>query len=130
MDLEYKKASEKYSVSYMSNSKWLKLFSAWAESDIEIDFSNWKYIDSDHEEVHCLPKSNDLLENRFSDGRFQPFEYKWILSIYIPQTYRPVSNVGFERKQNIEELKSIARNVGQFPIFDIKNGIEIRGYEK
>lgn len=130
MDLEYKKASQKYSVSHMNNSKWLKLFSAWAESDVVIDVSHWRFIDSEHEEVHCLPKINDLLPNRFSDGRFQPFEYKWILSINIPRTYKPVSNVGLEREQDIDLLKSIAQSLGRFPIFDTENGIEIRGYEK
>lgn len=130
MDLEYKKASQKYSVSHMNNSKWLKLFSAWADSDVEIDVSYWKFIESEHEEVHCLPKVYDLLQNRFADGRFQPFEYKWILSIFIPQKYKPVPNVGLEREQDIERLKSIAEALGQFPIFDIENGIEIRGYEQ
>ncbi|MGY8872259.1 MAG: hypothetical protein ACKVJE_17620 [Pseudomonadales bacterium] len=130
MDLEYKKASQKYSVSHMNNSKWLKLFSAWADSDVEIDVSHWKFIESEHEEVHCLPKAHDLLQNRFADGRFQPFEYKWILSIFIPRTYKPVSNVGFKREQDIEKLKSIANSLGQFPIFDVDSGIEIRGYEQ
>jgi len=130
MNLEYKKANEKYSVSHMNNSKWLKLFSAWTESGIEIEVSHWKFIDSDHEETHSLPKSHDLLQSRFADGRFQPFEYKWILSISIPRTYKPVSNVGFERNQNVDELKSIAKTLGQFPIFDIENGIEVRGYER
>ncbi len=130
MDLEYKKASQKYSVSHMSNSKWLKLFSAWAESGIDIEVSRWKFIDSEHEEDHCLPKSYDLLQNRFADGRFQPFEYKWILSISIPRTYKPISTVGFEREQDVEKLKSIAKTLGEFPIFDTQNGIEIRGYEQ
>ena len=69
MDLEYEKASQKYSVSHMNNSKWLKLFSAWAESAVDIEVSYWKYIDSEHEEVHSLPKSYDLLQNRFADGK-------------------------------------------------------------
>ena len=130
MDLEYKKAIRNYSVSYMNNSKWLKLLSAWAESGVEIEISHWKFIDSDHEEVHHLPKSSDFLQNRFSDGAFQPFEYKWILSISIPRKYKPVSKVGFEREQGIEKLKSIAMSLGQFPIFDTESGIEVRGYEK
>ena len=38
--------------------------------------------------------------------------------------------VGLEREQDIEQLKSTARELGQFPIYDVKNGIEVRGYEK
>jgi hypothetical protein len=130
MDLEHTKASQKYSVSHMNNSKWLKLLSAWADSGVEIDVSHWRFIDSEHEEVHCLPNAYDLLQNGFADGMFQPFEYKWILSIFIPRTYKPVSNVGFEREQDLETLKSIAKALGQFPIFESENGIEIRGYEQ
>lgn len=129
MDIEYKKASQKYSVSHMNNSKWLKLFSAWAESGVEIEVSRWTFIDSDHEEIYSLPKSHDLLQNRFADGKFQPFEYKWILSIHIPRTYKPLSNVGFEHEQDIDQLKSIAKTLGKFPVFDTEHGIEIRGYE-
>jgi len=113
MDEEYAKAKRKYSTSHMNNSKWFKLLTAWAESGVEIESSKWKFIVSDHEEEHCLPKTNDLLQNRFADGRFQPFEYKWIHSVYIPRTYRPVSDVGFERT-----------------IVILNNGIEVRAYEK
>jgi hypothetical protein len=130
MDLEYKKASQKYSISHMNNSKWLKLFSAWADSGVEIDISYWKFIDSEHQETHGLPKQNDLLQNRFADGAFQPFEYKWILSISIPRSYKPVLNVGFEREQDIDKLRLIAKSLGQFPIFNNDDGIEVRGYEK
>jgi hypothetical protein len=70
MDLEYKKASQKYSISHMNNSKWLKLFSAWADSGVEIDISYWKFIDSEHQETHGLPKHNDLLQNRFAEVHF------------------------------------------------------------
>jgi hypothetical protein len=114
----------------MNNSKWLKLFSAWAESDVEIDMSLWRFIDSEYEEIHSLPRKDDLMQNRFVDGRFQPFEYKWILSISIPRIYKPIANVGYEREQNIGLLKSIASAIGQFPIFDTENGIEVRGYER
>ena len=130
MDEEYLKAKSKYSTSHMNNSKWLKLFTAWAESGVEIESSKWKYLDSNHEEEHCLPKRSDLLHTRFADGRFQPIEYKWILSISIPRTYRPVSNVGYERTQDIEKLVSVAEELGKFPIIATNNGIEVIAYEK
>ena len=114
----------------MNNSKWLKLFKAWVDAGIEVEVTYWKFIDSDHEDIHCLPKSYDLLPNRFADGRFQPFEYKWILSVIIPRSYRPKSDVAFERSQDVDQLKSIAQKLGQFPIFDLENGIEVRGYEE
>ncbi len=130
MDIEYQKAAKHYSVSHMSNTKWRKLFLCWARSGIEIEHSEWSFLDSEHKEIHRLPCENDLMENRFSDGQFQPFEYKWILTIYIPKNYKPISKVGFERKQNIEGLKEISKSFGNFPIFEKEDGIEIRGYEK
>ncbi|CAH0991143.1 hypothetical protein SIN8267_01245 [Sinobacterium norvegicum] len=129
MDIEYKKASQKYSVSYMNNSKWFKLFSAWADSGIEVDHSIWRFLDSDHQEIHRLPIKRDLLHNRFNDGRFQPFEYKWIFSVFIPRRYKPVSNVGYEREQDIDSLKSIADTLGKYPVFETEEGLEVRGYE-
>lgn len=130
MDIEYQKAVKEYSVSHMNNAKWRKLFIGWAKSGIKIEFTEWSFIGSEHKETHRLPHENELMDIRFSDGQFQPFEYKWIRTIYIPKSYRPVPNVGFERNQDIEGLKEIARKLGHFPIFEIVNGIEIRGYEK
>jgi len=52
------------------------------------------------------------------------------LSIYVPYKYKPVPNVGFERKQDLQKLKNIASELGKFPIYDVEGGIEVRGYEK
>jgi len=90
MDLEYTKTSQKYSVSDMNNSKCPKPCPAWGESDVELDVSHWKFVDSDHVEVHCHPKAYYLLQNRFADGKFQPFDYKWILSMFISRKFKPV----------------------------------------
>ena len=130
MDTEYQKIAKQYSVSHMSNTKWRKLFFCWAKSGIKIKFSEWSFIGSEHKEIYRLPNENDLMENRFSDGYFQPFEYKWISTIYIPSNYKPVSKVGFMLEQDTDGLKEIAKSVGNFPIFNKKGGIEIRGYEK
>ena len=130
MDIEYQKIVKHYSVSHMNNTKWRKLFLCWAKSGIKIKFSEWSFIDSEHKVIHRLPYEKDLLENRFSDGHFQPFEYKWISTIYIPNSYKPVNKVGFMLEQDTGGLKEIAKSVGNFPIFLKNGGIEIRGYEK
>ena len=114
----------------MNNAKWRKLFIAWAKSSIKIEYSEWFFIDSEGKQVHPLPIEANLMEKRFSDGQFQPFEYKWIRSIFIPKRFRPIVNVGFEIIQDTEGLKEVAQKIGSFPIFDAKDGIEIRGYEK
>ena len=71
-----------------------------------------------------------MLESRFADGRFQPFEYKWILCIRIPRQFRLKDKVGYFAEQDVELLKKIASEVGEMPIFETEDGVEIRGYDK
>ena len=80
MNDDYLKFAENYSVSHMNNSKWRKLFIAWAKSGLEIEYSVWSFIDSEYEEVHRLPREYDISDTRFADGHFQPFES----SLYRP----------------------------------------------
>ncbi|HET7126521.1 MAG TPA: hypothetical protein VFI26_05455, partial [Lysobacter sp.] len=75
-DHEYARASAKYSASFMSNAKWLKLFQAIISSGVKIERAEWRYIDSAAVDHNALPEDCDLLPTRFADGRFQPFEYK------------------------------------------------------
>jgi hypothetical protein len=130
MDEEYEKIVARYSASYMSDSKWRKLFLAWARSGVEIRKSEWHFIDSEHTENHNLPREHDIMEKRFADGQFQPFEYKWIFEIHIPSTFRPDPNTPFEKMQDIERLKQIAAKLGKYPIYDTADGIVLRAYEK
>ena len=114
----------------MSNAKWRKLFLALAKTDINIRQAEWSFIDSEHTINLPLPSERDLLESRFADGRFQPFEYKWILSIKIPRQFRFKDKVGYFVKQDVDLIKSIASELGEMPIFETEEGIEIRGYDK
>jgi hypothetical protein len=127
---DYSKYSKNFSVSYMNNAKWRKLFGALASANVGVRKAEWSFIDSDHTMKLPLPSENDLLEKRFADGRFQPFEYKWILCIKIPQQYRFKDKVGYYVKQDVELIKNIASELGEMPIFETEDGIEIRGYDK
>lgn len=129
MNDDYTKFTAKYSISHMNNSKWRKLFLAWAHSGIEIEHCVWSYIDSDNQDILPLPKVHDLSDVRFADGRFQPFEYKWIKNIKIPGKYKPFKGVGLNREQDITGLKHVAAKLGHYPIFDVAAGIEVRAYE-
>jgi hypothetical protein len=130
MNDDYDKYASRFSVSHMNNAKWRKLFLAWARSGIEISHAEWSYIDSENIDILPLPQEYDVLEERFADGRFQPFEYKWIRKIKIPHQYRPKLEIGYEKKQDTATLKRIASDLGQFPIFNMADGIEVRGYEE
>ena len=114
----------------MSNAKWRKLFIALAKANLNIHKAEWSFIDSEQTMILPLPTERDLLADRFADGRFQPFEYKWILSINVPRQFRLKDEVGYFVKQDVELIKSVASNVGKMPIFETEEGIEIRGYDK
>jgi hypothetical protein len=47
-DFEYRKAASKYSASYMSNAKWLKLFRAVISTGVPLERVQWKFIDTEH----------------------------------------------------------------------------------
>ncbi len=130
MEDDYLKYSKNFSVSHMSNAKWRKLFMAIAKADLNIHQAEWSFIDSEHTMNLPLPCERDLLESRFADGRFQPFEYKWILNIKIPRQFRLKDKVGYFVKQDVDLIKCIASGLGEMPIFETEDGIEIRGYDK
>jgi hypothetical protein len=129
-DEHYQKASRAYSVSLMNNTKWRKLFSSLARAGVKIERATWRFIDSNHEHVQGLPREDELAENRFQDGRFQPYEYKWIMSIEIPSQFRPIPGVGYAKEQPIDKLVEVLKAVGQFPIEQTSDGVVIVAYKK
>jgi hypothetical protein len=129
-DLAYRKALLKYSASFMSNAKWLSLFQAVIRANVEIQRAEWRFLDSSHSVWVSFPSEGDLLPTRFADGKFQPFEYRWLESVYIPNSYRPVRDVGYVRRQDTESVVRVLANAGQFPIEVSADGITIRAYRR
>ena len=127
-DDAYQKAVSRYSVAYMSNAKWVRLFTAVARAGVVIERARWATIGTDHTFWQAFPRESDLLPTRFQDGRFQPFEYKWIHSIHIPREYRPIADVGYTRKQDVEALKAAIDAVGEFQTELMEDGLTILGY--
>jgi hypothetical protein len=87
--IRYQKCVGRFSVSHMSNAKWRRVFHAIADVVGTAELrSEWKHIDSDYIDVHHrMPQHGDLQDNRFNDGAFQPYEYKWIEWIRFPRAY-------------------------------------------
>jgi hypothetical protein len=87
--LRYQKCAGRFTVSHMSNAKWRRVFHTIADAVGTAELrSEWKFIDSDILDMHHrMPQHGDLLDNRLSDGAFQPFEYKWIEWIRFPRAY-------------------------------------------
>jgi hypothetical protein len=127
-DDEYVKATARFSVSYMSNAKWVRLFTAVARSGITVERAQWNMIENDHAFWQRMPHESDLLPSRFQDGAFQPFEYKWIRSIFIPKEYRPYPDVGYTRHQDTNGVRAAIEEVGVFQLEDIDGGLVIKGY--
>ena len=129
-DEEYRKVLSRYTTSYMSDSKWLRLFRAVNSAGISLPKVKWSYIGYDHSEWISFPEEHDLSAHRFADGRFQPFEYRWIESIFIPRRYRPVADVGYEEEQDTDGVVEALSAAGQFEISQSEDGITIYGYKK
>jgi hypothetical protein len=127
-DIEYRKAVAKYTASFMSNAKWLKLFRSIIQSGASVERAEWRFIDSAHSIWESFPTERDLTPTRFADGRFQPFEYRWLESVYIPSRFKPIAGVGYEREQDTAAIVSLLKNIGEFPVEQSAGGITIRAY--
>lgn len=127
---EYEKALSKYSASFMSNAKWLRLFNAVIQAGLNIERAEWRFIDSNHCFRQSFPTSNDLLPTRFADGAFQPIEYRWLESVFIPGSYRPTPGVGYERRQDIAAVLTALKKAGQFEVEESAGGITIHAYRR
>ena len=125
---EYRRKVARYSGSFMSDAKWVRLFTAAARSGIAIARAKWAFIGTDHVMWEALPEESDLLPHRFLDGRFQPFEYRWIESIFVPWEYRPDPSVGYTRKQDVGALRRALEAVGQFQLEEDDEGLTIVAY--
>jgi hypothetical protein len=75
-----------------------------------------------------FPGERDLEPTRFADGKFQPFEYRWLEFVFIPHVFKPKADVGYEKKQDTAAVVAALEKAGQFPIELSSEGITIRGY--
>lgn len=126
----YQRARAAFGVAHMSNAKWRKVLKAIATADLRLARSEWKCIDSDHLMVHGMPRASDVLESRFADGQFQPFEYKWIEWVRFPRKFRPCHDVGFEVSQDVDELKHVLDGCGQLRLVLDDGGLTLYAYER
>jgi hypothetical protein len=127
-DDEYHRAAAKYSVSYMSDTKWRKLFLAVHRAGVGIERAIWRFIDSDRPFEMGLPREDELDATMIRDGRFQPTEYKWIESIFVPSEYRPRADVGYTKRQDVDGLVKVLQSVADFMLEKRLDGVAILGY--
>lgn len=102
------KIASRFKLSCMSNAKWRKVFTAIAESAVEVRRCEFKCIDSDRVTVKDRgPRVTELMESRFADGMWQPFEYKWIEWFRFPRQFKPHPGVGLVVTQDVETLRAV-----------------------
>jgi hypothetical protein len=75
-----------------------------------------------------MPSEDGLLPTRFADGRFQPFEYKWIEWVFVPHEFATVEGVGHRTKQDTQGLLRVMREVGQFDVEESPEGVRLYAY--
>lgn len=123
------KMLKRFTASFMSNAKWRALFKTIAAANLDIKRSEWKLVGDDYIAVHQMPTELDINETRFSDGAFQPFEYKYIEWIFIPRSYKPYPNVESTINQDVAGLVRALENSGRkFPLYIDERGVTINGY--
>ena len=129
-DDEYRKVMANYDASFMSNAKWLRLFRAVIQANVGIERAEWRFIGSAHSIWQSFPSEHDLMPTRFADGKFQPFEYRWLESVFIPSRFRPIAGVGYEREQDTNAVVAALEDAGQFSIEQSEKGLTIHAYRR
>jgi hypothetical protein len=124
----YARARATFVVAHMSNAKWRKVLRAIATAEMRLSRSEWKCIDSDHVSVHSIPRVTDILERRFADGQFTPFEYKWIEWVRFPRAYRPYRGTAYEVVQDIDGLKQLLDTCGKLCLAVDDSGLTLFAY--
>lgn len=122
--------SNNFSSSFMSNTKWKKLFSALDVENILLKRVLLKRV-NDHEAYETyMPKKEDLEGVWVSEGKNEyNYFYKEIEWIELICTVKP-SNMPIQYfDQSIDEAEIIIRNLGQFEIERTRNGLRIYGYK-
>lgn len=129
-DDEYRNAMANYDASFMSNAKWLRLFRAVIQAGISIERAEWRFIGSAHSLWQSFPSERDLMPTRFSDGKFQPFEYRWLESVFIPSRFGSIVGVGYEQEQDTRAIAAVLDVAGQFSIEKSESGLTIYAYRR
>lgn len=121
-----------FEFSFMSNSKWRKLFIALAPLKLEQVY--WKFVDHKDEFRDRFVEEEDLMERFIGDCGLAggPFAYRRIQWVEIPTTgvnplYEKIPHMNF--KQDIEAVESILKSIGEFETERTERGIRIYGHK-
>ena len=120
-----------FSASFMSNSKWRRLFLALAAPQSRINQLVWKFVGRDLPVRGAAPDAECLGEAYIRDTTFSPFLYKQIEWIVIPPTNIPLGYESVPFKHQPQDLEMVERtlvNVGKFETARLPEGLKVYGY--
>ncbi|MCW8887324.1 MAG: hypothetical protein OQK12_19035 [Motiliproteus sp.] len=118
----------------MSNSKWRKLFTAINVDSVPINQCSWKLVTEDKSLDGHLPNARYLSEDHVGDcgalsGPFLFQEIEWVLLPRVVSFQRyehaPIEHLN----QNIEALKTLIDETGNFEYEISIDGLKIYGYK-
>lgn len=121
-----------FNASFMSNTKWKKLFIAL--EPLEIAQAYWKFVDLDEEFLDLLVSKHDLMDKFIGESglRIGPCAYRRIEWIEIPHIGKDLvtPNVPFLNfEQNTKGIVPILNEIGKFELRATDRGIRIYGYK-
>ena|SRR5688572_11912971 len=102
-----------FSTTFMSNSKWRRLFSALAATDPAIRKLRWKFVGRDAEVEGAAPDAECLGGSYVTRTSFAAFPYKEIEWVELP---------------DLSDLPQSVAAVGKFEATQTPTGVRIYGY--
>lgn len=125
---------KQFSSSFMSNSKWRKIFSVINDGSIPLSACTWKLVTDNEPKKGFLPDIGQLGDDYVGDcGALNgPFSFKEIEWLFIPSMvgHRPYDKAPVKYEyQDIEKIKKLIDSIGQFEYESTDEGVKIYGYK-
>jgi hypothetical protein len=128
-------AKRRFTASFMSDSKWRRLFTILARPDLGIRQALWKFVDLETPLRFGLPDTEDLAGKLSRSGWFfepggeSPFkriEWVEITRLDIPYGWEKIPHK--HRQQNVDTAVALLEEAGQFELESTELGVRIYGY--
>ena len=123
-------AKRQFAASFMSDSKWRRLFKVLAQPELGVHQALWKLVDLEAPLRFGLPDAAETKRGLFSDpGGESPFkriEWLEITNLDIPYGWEKIPQK--HRPQNVEAAIALLNEAGQFELERTKSGIRVYGY--
>ncbi len=129
-----KAMQKKYTCSFMSDSKWRKLFCVVNESNLKLANCTWKFVNERSSRDGFLPDINLLGSNYVGDcgAANGPFEFSLIEWLLVPSVVDHSSYQNAPKSQKTQDLSSVLdqlNSLGKFEYEYTNLGLKIFGYK-